>query len=135
MSREPMLDRFPPRGCDAMSTRAVRGAPADRLLSGAEAAALLNISESSFWRLVNAGRIPKVDLSGTGKAGRGRKLWQFRESALWAYIEANTRLERPEGQAGTPQPPPVSGREALVAAGWDGDAHDVRPRRARDAAR
>jgi len=46
----------------------------DRLLSGSGAAQMLGISETSFWRLVHSGRIPWVDLSGEGKAGRGRKL-------------------------------------------------------------
>lgn len=97
-------------------------AKTDRLLSGADAALLLNISETSFWRLVNAGRIPKVDLSGTGKAGRGRKLWQFRESSLWAYVESNTRLEGKPADA-APVAPPLMGRDAMIAAGWDGDMH------------
>lgn len=103
----------------------------DRLLSGADAAKLLNISESSFWRLVNSGKIPKVDLSGTGKAGRGRKLWQFRESTLWGYVDACTRIERPQADV-RDSGIPTGGRAdslhaAMIAAGWDGET--VIPRR------
>src|SRR5947209_6853357 len=86
--------------------------PAARRRSGAEGARLLNISESSFWRLVHTGKIAKVDLSGTGKSGRGRGLWRFRESALWAYVDDCTRVEASPG----PEPAPlqvVTGREAL----------------------
>src|SRR4051812_5798206 len=99
---------------------------ADRLLSGEEAYTLLGISESSFWRLVHAGRIARVDLSGTGKSGRGRKLWKFRESALWAYVDANEGVSAPRPEGAAPAPKPVGGRDALLAAGWDGTDHDTR---------
>jgi excisionase family DNA binding protein len=95
----------------------------DTLMSGDEAAKLLGISSASFWRLVHTGRIPVVDLSGTGKTGRGRKLWKFRQSTLWAYVGSN---EAAVGGAREDSPPPavkVIGREAMAAAGWDGDSH------------
>jgi hypothetical protein len=100
-----------------------------RLWDGAEAARSLGISESAFWRLVNEGRIPKIDLSGTGKGGRGRKLWRFREADLVGYIEANIRFEG-KAPAESPELPKLIGRDALLAAGWDGDAHSPRRRRA-----
>jgi hypothetical protein len=108
----------------------------DRLVSGTEGAEILGISEPSFWRLVHRGLIPKVDLSATGNAGRGRKLWRFRESTLWEFVAANTRIET-RTAANRPQRPKrhASLDAALTAAGWDGSTHEPRKRTPRPASR
>jgi hypothetical protein len=99
----------------------------DRLVTGAEAAQVLAISEPSFWRLVHKGLIPKVDLSSTGNAGRGRHLWRFRESSLWEYVAANTRIEHRSKVGRASRARQRAPLDAMLrAAGWDGDMHEPR---------
>ncbi|MDR3637901.1 MAG: helix-turn-helix domain-containing protein [Isosphaeraceae bacterium] len=93
------------------------------LISGTEAARRLDISESSFWRLVNAGKIQRVDISGTGKVGRGRKLWKFKAADIAQWIEDNTATVGEPKEVRASAPAPVPGQDALRAAGWDGDMH------------